>query len=349
MTLRSTIAVALCLYGGAYCAAISQLDVEQVVRRRMVQRGLRMGFDAEKGTYTVIASAVKSEVEPRSSVYCAQRTRTACFRLAELKAIHQILNLRAQTMAGETAVQWERSGEESIKTVRTFVETFSQSDMDGCVVVDSCELSDGAKCAMAVAMTWSVDLENHAHASKDGKLRPSETWNNELKRHLEKWGDGMLPPVVAFVDSSGFFHRVGVGMSRFVGESSLERDVAIQQADLWARKNLQLALYGLAAMRKKAELMRVSSRRDDLKTLASVYEALGEVAAEGPMPTGSCPLIDRVVSNGSGLNKFFVVVYGVKPSVAFGGYLEPSAASGTIPSAVKIWNPNTGKFETVKE
>ena len=350
MTSRLTIGVALCLCGGVCCAAISQLDAEDAVRRRMVQRGLPLGTDLETGSYTVIASAVKSGSEPGSSADGARRT--TCFRLAELKAVHQILNMRAQTMTGMSEARRERAGGEAVKTMRTFVETFSQSDMDGCVVVDSCELNEGESCVVAIAMTWSADLENRARASAAGSLQPAATWVDELARLLDGWGDVLWPPTVSFVDSAGFFHRVGVGIAGFAGESPLARNAAVAQADLWARKNLQLAFYGAAAMRKKAELMKASSRRADARSTASAYEALSEVAAEGPLPVGSCPLFDRVVPDASGSGKLFVVVYGVKApraETAQGGACRAvvpiAEPASQVPSGVMLFNPNTGKFE----
>ena len=344
MTSRLAIVAAFCLYGGVCCAAISQMDAEDAVRRRVVQRGLRVGLDAETGTYTVIASAAKSGIEDGSPASCAQRV--ACFRLAELKAIHQILNMRGQTMAGQTAVQRGHVDDAAVKTVRTFVETLSESDMDGCVVVDACELTDGTSRAVAVAMTWSAELERCARASAGGSIRPAAAWIEELKTYLANWGDGLPPPTVAFVDSAGFFHRLGVGVAALGGASPLERNAAARLADIWARKNLQLALFGRVAMRKKAELMKTSSRREELQGLASAYEALGEVAAEGPLPMGSLSILESVMMDSSSSGKLLVVVYGVKTQRTASGVavpIQPGRLEGT--SGVMVFNPKTGKFE----
>ena len=343
MTSRLAIVLAFCLCGGACAAAVSQLDAEDAVRRRVVQRGLRVGLDAETGTYTVIASAAKSGGEPGSPASCAQRV--ACYRLAELRAVHQILNMRGQTMAGQTAVRRDRVGDAAVKAVRTFVETLSESDMDGCVVVDACELNDGARCIVAVAMTWSAELERRARASAEGSLRPAAAWIEELKAYLGEWGGGLPPPTVAFVDSAGFFHRLGVGAAALGGSSPLERNAAARAADLWARKNLQLALFGRAAMRKKAERMKTSSRREELQSLASAYEALGEVAVEGPLPTGSLSILESVVAD-SPNSGTLLVVYGVKTQGTAAGAavsVRPGSSEGT--SGVMVFNPVTGKFE----
>ncbi len=351
MTARRFILSVLCLYGGICFAAVSCLDAEDALRRRVVQRGLRVGTDLETGSYTVIAGASMSGSAPGSSAYDAQK-RATCFRLAELKAMHQILNMRAQTMSGKSEVKRERLGDEAVKTVSTFVETLSQSDTDGCVVVDSCELHEGAKCVVAVAMTWSVDLECRARASAAGSIQPAEKWIEELKIHLSRWDGRMLPPTVAFVDSAGFFHRLGVGAASLTGESPLERKAAVGLADLLARKNFQLALYGRAAMRKKAALMMASSRREDCQSLASAYEALGDVSVEGPLPLGSCPLFDKIVGGQDGSGKSLLVVYGIKESghaSACGvGDRETASTMQTAPasnSGVMVFNPNTRRYE----
>ena len=335
MTARVSIVAALCLCGGVGYAAFSCLDAESAVRRTLAARGIHQGFDAETGAYTVIASAVKRGVNPESPMFCAQQS--ACFRLAELKAVHQILNMRSQTMEGGTSVQHDPSA----KSARTFVETLSQNDMDGCLLVGFDGRVDGDSCVAAVAMSWSEDLERCARASAVGSLRPADSWVDELKARLDGLGGSLLPPTMSFVDSAGFFHYVGVGSASFDDESDLRRNAAVCEADLMARKNLQLALYGRAAMRKKAELMKSRARVDGVENLSAVYEALGEVSADTPLPQGSRPLFDKLVPVGNG-SKAFVVVYGV---------ILPKTESGSLPSAGKapkgilIWNPTTGKFE----
>ena len=335
MTARISIIAVLCLCGGAGCAAFSCLDAESAVRRTLAARGIRQGFDAETGAYTVIASAVKRGVDPESPMFSAQLS--ACFRQAELKAVHQILNMRSQTMEGGTSVQRDPSA----KSTRTFVETLSQNDMDGCLLVGFDGRVDGDSCVAAVAMSWSEDLERRARASAACRLQPADSWVDELKTRLDGLGESLLPPTMSFVDSAGFFHYVGVGSASFDDASDLRRNAAVREADLLARKNLQLALYGRAAMRKKAELMKSRARADDAENLSSAYEALGEVSADTPLPQGSRSLFDKLVPAGNG-SRAFVIVYGVIPPKTASGSL-PSA--GTAPKDVLIWNPKTGKFE----
>ena len=346
MTARMSIVAALCLCGGVCCAAFSCLDAERAVRRTLAARGICQGFDAETGVYTVIASAAKRGVDPESSTFCAQQS--ACFRLAELKAIHRILNMRAQTMSGGTSVQRDPSA----KSARTFVETLSQNDLDGCLLVGFDGRVDGDGCVAAVAMSWSEELARRARASAAGILRPADSWVDELRRYMDTLCNGMWPPTVSFIDSAGFLHRVGVGAASLAGESAPERNTAACLADLWARKNLQLALYGRAAMRKKAELMMKSSQREDFKSLASAYEALGEVSAEGSLPLGAGPLFDKVIGGQNGSSKSLLIVYGVKAprhASAYGmdgcgGVPTMQSAPGSN-SGVMIFNPNTGRYE----
>lgn len=326
MTTRRFILAVLCLCGGICFAAVSCLDVEDALRRALAERGIRQGHDAETGVCTVIASASKKGAQPY-----------ACFRMAELKALHQILNMRSQTMSGATAVRRD----EAAKTVRSFVETLSRADLDGCLLVDFRGQKNGDGWVVAVAMCWSEDLESRARASASGALQPADSWVDELKRLVDGCDGELLPPTLSFVDSKGFFHRAGVGVARVGGVSPLQRDAAAREADLLARKNLQLALYGRAAMRKKAELMKSWSRSDGGGSLSSAYEALGEVSAEGPLPNGSRSVYDRVVQSDDG-SKAFVVVYGVVRAKAV-GTVRPTAEA--VSGDALIWNPGTGKFE----
>ena len=205
------------------------------MRRALAANGMHQGYDAETGVYMVIASAAKSGVAPGTATCCAQQA--ACFRSAELNAFHQILNMRSQSMAGKTSVQRDAA----TKLVRTFVETMSRADLDGCLVIDFYGKQDGDRCVVAVAMCWSDELERRAHASAAGSLRPADSWIDELKSRQSGVGDSLLPPTMSFVDSAGFFHRVGVGAASFKEESDLRRSIALSEADRWGRKNLQQA------------------------------------------------------------------------------------------------------------
>ena len=322
MTTRLAIAAAFALCGCVCMAAFTRLDAENVVRRRLVQRGLRQGVDSETGIHAVIASAVAQQP-------------SVCFRVAELRAIHQLLNMRGQSMAGMTEVQRDAAS----KSARTFVETLSQSDLDGCIVLDFEGRKVGDRYVASVAVGWSDDFANRAQASAAGTIFPAKTWIDEFRAFLDAHRGGMMPSSVSFVDSAGFLHNVGIGTVRLDGDSALQRNTAARMADLLARKNLSLALHGRSEMRKKAELMKSRNRVDDGQALSSVYEALGNVSADGPLPVGSRPLFDMVnlVEN----ERFLSVVYGVDAPISSDTGREAVAE----PSGVMIFNPNIGTYE----
>lgn len=341
MTFRLAIVVALCLCGGTCCAAFSRLDAEDFLRRALSAKKIHQGYDSETGMYTVIASAEKKGMNPESPMFCA--LQSSCFRLAELRALHQILNMRSQSMAGRTSVQHDATN----KLVRTFVETMSHADLDGCLVTDFHGKQEGDRCVVAVAMCWSDELERRAHASAAGSLRPADSWINELKSRLGKLGDSLLPPTMSFVDSAGFFHRVGVGTASFKGESDLRRSMAFSEADRLGRKNLQLALYGRAEMRKEIDLMMSRGLKDGDQSLASVYEALSMVSADAILPVGSGPLFYRLVEGQGAKRSMFMIFYGVDQPMST-CVEEKDLGSQTIgkpPEGVLIWNPNTGNYE----
>ena len=341
MMVRMFLLVWGCLCWGICLAAFSRLDAEDFVRRALSAKNIREGCDSETGMYTVIASAEKKGMNPDSPMSCA--LQSSCFRLAELRALHQILNMRSQSMAGRTSVQHDATN----KLVRTFVETMSHADLDGCLVTDFYGRQEGDRCVVTVAMSWSDELERRAHASAAGSLRPADSWIDELKSRLGKLGDSLLPPTMSFVDSAGFFHRVGVGTASFDGDSDLRRSIAVSMADRWARKNLQLALFGRAEMRKKAELMMSQDRKEGEQSLASVYEALSEVAADTPLPVGNAPLLYKLVEGCGSKRSMFIVCYGVDQPMST-CVEEKDLGSQTIgkpPEGVLIWNPNTGNYE----
>ena len=158
---------------------------------------------------------------------------------------------------------------------------------------------------------------------------------------LSSWADVRL-----FVDSAGFPHLMGIGVSDWNGEARF-RDAALRRADMFAQKNLLLALYGDAAVREAAGKWRrdVSPSSGEDAGQTSFYESLAEVSVTTSPPKGCRPVYVGETTGAEEGRKTVVSVFSFEPPVAETGVLALERGTDAGAGGVLIWNPRTHKFE----
>lgn len=290
----------------AVCAAaeISRLDAEAGVRKDLLAKGVSIGSDETGDAYTVVASAER--VCRDAAAACA--VRTICFRMAELRARHQIMNARGMTASGRTSVRGGQEATARTKTVDTLIETFARQTLLGCELVGYREGMAGERYVVALALRWRRNLERAEQASAAGALMSAEDWRDAFRRRYGAGKGELLPPTGVFVDARGFVHRYGVGFADVTRANPQARSAAASFADLFARKNLQLALCGDAEMRKVAA---AALAKGNFRSTASVYEALGTVTASGAFPPGARSVLECLVAHPVTGRSVYMVVYGL--------------------------------------
>lgn len=287
-------------------ADLSRFEAEAAVRKDLRTRGVPLGSDETGGAYTVVACAERAFAGGEAAD--ASAVRTVCFRMAELRARHQIMNARGRTMGGRTSVNNGQGGDARTKTVSTLVETFARQTLCGCELVGCREGMHEGRYVVALALRWRADLERAERACAAGAMVPAEDWRDAFLRRFEAGGAALPPPVDVFVDARGFVHRIGVGFAEPTRDHPLARSAAALFADLLARKNLQLALFGDAEMRNAAAAMLAKGA---LRSTASVYEALGTVSAAGALPRGARSILERSVVHPVTGRTVYMIVYGL--------------------------------------
>ncbi len=300
MKLRGAISVFLVLTAGMLLAAGSGLDAEAQVRRQLRQLGVQVGYDATGDAYTVIVSARRQ---------CAQvgsygSARTVCFRMAELRARHQIMNALGMAASGATTVQ-RGAGSKGVSTVFS---TFAEREVRGCEIVAFHESCDEDGLVVALALQWRRALDRQELATDAGAVVPAPDWEKAFTQWFAGTGWRLPPPTMVFVDGNGFVHRLGVGIAEPKGDGPLWNSSALKMAESFARKNLQLALYGNAEVRKTAAA-RMKTGGDGGASV-SAYEALGTVSALGVLPQGTRDVLMQMVDCPSSLRKLMLSIYG---------------------------------------
>lgn len=304
MKLRGAIFVLLALAVGTLMAAGSGLDAEAQVRRQLRRLGVQVGFDATGDAYTVVASA-RHRCGP-DGLYGP--VRTVCFRMAELRARHQIMNALGMVASGSSAVHRESSGGVGSKSVSTVFSMFAEREVRGCEIVAFRECRDEGVLVVALALRWRRALDRQELATDGGAVAPAPDWEATFAQWLDGTGWQLPPPMMVFVDGNGFVHRIGTGISEPKGNGQLWNSTALKMAEMLARKNLQLAVYGNAEVRKTAAARMKSGGEGG--SSASAYEALGTVSASGALPQGTREVLMKMVDCPNSPRKLMLSVYG---------------------------------------
>lgn len=318
-------------------------SAERILRGSLAERGYMTGFDGETDRFVFIGRQVMKTGEYGFDAVFA-RKRIALARRAELRAKAQLLQaLRVRAEGGNRVQTAASDGAGSRRTESTFG-LFAGNRLCGWHVLDAVERTERGVYEVAVAVLWSPELEAAGRAAREGRLVPSATWRDECETWLNGQDVSTWTGPRLFRDTAGFPHLFGVGISVLDGNHDLQMKAARMKADMSARGNLLLALFGDAEVRRHAMSRIVSgSAQGDGIDAESVYTALADVEVKGKSVDGMMPVHERVTKCPFSRRKTLVVVYGVKPPDVPAVF--PAAADSEKNRGLKIWNPETGRFE----
>ena len=333
------------------CAAsrVSANAADDFVLAYLQEKGISLGVNSRAGEIVAIGHA-SCPSDSFGNDFASLRDK--CHKLASLDARSEILRTLAVTSSGERDAGLRHDGMQGERTVSSACKAFSERILSGWWVMVSRECLDGNRFSVAVAIVWSPSSERRFDDLKAGRLIPAQNWKEELLAYLKgqdltSWADVRL-----FVDSAGFPHMMGIGTAEWDGHR-LFRDAALRRADMLARKNLLLALYGDSAVMAAAGKWRrdASSASGHEKEQVTFYESLAEVRVTMPLPRGCQSIYVTEVGCGQDGRKKIISVFSFEPPVAVdaggtgGNETNRSATSDVQPSGMMIFNPNTGKFE----
>lgn len=351
------LAVMLCLVS---CFARAIDPAEQAVRQTVAQLGLSLS-ETKLNSQLVFIGLHKSEMSHPSKVPMFLLVREKDHKIAELKAKAELLRFLRQHWSGREDVKLFADDEQVDMEMTSVVDLFAKSLVSGWYVLCSAERYENGVYSVAVAVTWSLELEAAGRAARAGCLPCAESYKPELEEWLKKQDLATWTGSRVFVDRAGFPHFLGVGVGDAEDPSRLWQKQLQMKTDLWARKNLMLALYGDAESRKVAmEWMSMKSGAVTDTDAESLYGALANIEVKAKVVEGMTSVFDRFVTHPITGQKMLVTVYGILPKVfkprrdvtpepnkraGESSVEDPAQPPVANQSGVMIWNPNTGKFE----
>ena len=357
MCCRYLLAVALCLVS---CFARAIDPAEQAVRQTVAQLGLSLS-ETKLDSQLVFIGLHKAEMEHPSKVPMFLLVREKDHKIAELKAKAELLRFLRQHWSGREGLKLFADDEKVDIEMTSVVDLFAKSLVSGWYVLCSAERYENGVYSVAVAVTWSLELEAAGRAARAGCLPCSESYKPELEDWLKKQDLATWTGSRLFVDRVGFPHLLGIGVGDAGDSSRLWQKQLQMKTDLWARKNLMLALYGDAEARKVVlEWMSMKSEAVMETDAESFYGALADIEIKAKVVEGMTSVFDRFVTHPITGQKMLVTVYGIFPKVfkqkkdvvpelnktgCASSVENPTRPPVSKQSGVMIFNPNTGKYE----
>ena len=328
--------------------------MDDVVRAELSGKGLSLGYNEKRGEIVAVGKNM-AKMEDVASCPRLAALRDRCHKIASLEARGKILQLMRQSLTAERSEDFQRDGNVASLNLFMLNKAFSERVLTGWRIVASAEEYSNGIYSVAVAVSWSNESEEKLEAAKAGQLVSSDKWKEELMAYIKRQDLSTWADVRVFVDSKGFPHVLGIGLSDWDGDPRTQ-NVAMRKADMFAQKNLMLGLYGDAAIMEAARKWRkeVFHRSGSDGLLLKFYESLSEVQIRRTPPAGCGPFHVAVIENPVNGRKEFVSIYSFEPDVNF-EYGQERITSGisdnhkvsdaASASGVMLWNPNTGKFE----
>ena len=325
--------------------------VDDIVQAELAQKGLSLGYDEERREIVAVGKNIM-KIEDAASHPHVAAIRDRCHKIASLEARGKILQFLKQSLTAGRRSDFQHDGLIGSLDLATLSRVFSERVLTGWRIVASAEEYSKDLYSVAVAVYWSSRSEGILEKVKAGRIAPSDGWKDELLAHIKSSNLSHWADVRVFIDSEGFPHVLGIGLSDWDGDSRTQ-DVAMRTADMFARKNLMHGLYGDTAVMEAAGKWRkefFSGLGSEVSQLR-FYESLAEVCVRRALPEGCGPFHVALIENPINRRKELVSIYSFEPNVTHGQTREQVAsdsATGSVaapPSGVMVWNPNTGKFE----
>ncbi len=305
----------------AYCKAETNgMDAEDLVRRKLRESGLHIGFEAQTRRIVQLSFISKELKGAKNDSLQLERIRVVSFLCAErmarsavMRSLTHVANLETETAVFDND---QKAG------MRTSAESSVQSSFYpyGCQIVASAEtLTDGIL-HTAVALSWTPECEKGVRKALGSapavfpQLTEPRMPSPEWKAWAEKTDFSRTLGFCCFVDSEGFWRFAGIGMADVEGLTNPTMlEAKYRAARQVASANLAYALLGnIEASRnmnkrlQESETDGVSESEIETVVVDQMRKAVKAVVPDAEVYTTTVvhPLTGR---------KLFVSVVGIEP------------------------------------
>lgn len=234
----------------------SYADAQALLKERILNAGLRIGFDKKNQRFVEIGSAETTVKDPASSMLI-DKIRTDLGHVAVLTAKRDLMFKLSLEASGHDSVSTSLEDGHSAQELMSVMRLFADAKLYGCKVISSAESWDAAtgKYQVSVAVGWSAKSSGRAalaFSEKNIDTANLDAEDSSWKTLLEANDLSTMVGNRYFQGEDGALRFVGLGFAKVDGLSGPKLKIAMRKASMYAIANLAYSLYADSAAQEVA-------------------------------------------------------------------------------------------------
>lgn len=301
---------------------IENQTASQLANNFLENAGVSIGWNEDRNFYVAKASAYSAIKDPNvpnfldiRAIKTFEATITAkseiiSFIKTELSAddLVKISSIDPNLVKSDKVV-----AQENTSTVRTF----SSMPLVGAFQVAHFESFEDGQYEITVILMWSIEQENRVFSLLNGKRIDLEPSTISLKRFIKNTNWASTIGGRKFVDNKGEFYLFGIGAAALKGKTSAHMKTSKGKSELYAQKELAIALKGDIEMNRlaKDKMQEIINKDGSVEniTTSSFAETISQ-KLEGLKIKGASKRYSDIVLHPLTGHKMFVTVYSLSLS-----------------------------------
>lgn len=301
---------------------IENQTASQLANNFLENAGVSIGWNEDRNFYVAKASAYSAIKDPNvpnfldiRAIKTFEATITAkseiiSFIKTELSAddLVKISSIDPNLVKSDKVV-----AQENTSTVRTF----SSMPLVGAFQVAHFESFEDGQYEITVILMWSIEQENRVFSLLNGKRIDLEPSTISLKSFIKNTNWASTIGGRKFVDNKGEFYLFGIGAAALKGKTSAHMKTSKGKSELYAQKELAIALKGDIEMNRlaKDKMQEIINKDGSVEniTTSSFAETISQ-KLEGLKIKGASKRYSDIVLHPLTGHKMFVTVYSLSLS-----------------------------------
>lgn len=291
-------------------------DSHDYLKERLLNAGLRVGYDKTSQRFVEIGSAEMIVKDP-SSALLINKIRNDLGHTAELNAKRDLMLKLSLEASGRDTVSTSLENGQSTQELMAVMRSFAKAKFYGCKIISSAESWDAAtgKYQVSVAVGWSAKSAARATIALSEKNIDGESLavNDPcLTAWLESNDLSTMVGSRSFKGEDGALRFVGLGFAKVDGLVGYKKKSEMRRASGYAIANLAYSLYVDAVAQETATryMKQIDEGQGEKLSWASFVSEVKNTCKNKHLPCHEV-YTTTVVHPISGA-QLFVSVYGIK-------------------------------------
>ena len=301
---------------------IQNQTASELANNFLENAGVSIGWNEDRNFYVAKASAYSAIKDPNVPNFLDIRA-IKTFE-ATITAKSEIISYIKTELSADDLVKISSIDPNLVKSDKVVaqentstVRTFSSMPLVGAFQVAHFESFEDGQYEITVVLMWSVEQENRVFSLLNGKRIDLEPSTISLKSFIKNTNWSSTIGGRKFIDNKGEFYLFGIGAAALKGKTSAHMKTSKGKSELYAQKELAIALKGDIEMNRlaKDKMQEIINKDGSVEnvTSSSFAETISQ-KLEGLKIKGASKRYSDIVLHPLTGHKMFVTVYSLSMS-----------------------------------